>query len=466
MMKKILFLPLVTFLMVYGGDIHFREATPHPIHKIPVKQNEILSFHDSIKDAIDAVVNISIKIHSQRDVRGSRLFQDPFFERFFGEQFRRQIPRERIQRALGSGVILSKDGYIVTNNHVVANADEITVTLHGSDREYSAKLIGTDKGSDLAVIKIEAKDLKPIKLAQAEDIRVGDVVFAIGNPFAIGETVTQGIVSALNKHSVGINQYENFIQTDASINPGNSGGALVDSRGALIGINSAIISKSGGNNGIGFAIPVDMVRHVVTKLIGTGRVERGYMGVNISKVTTQLQPLYKHQKGAVVTNVEKGSAAYRAGIIRGDLIFKVDEQMVDSPSSLQRIIAAFTPGEKVSVMLERDGEIKTLSLTLGSRDAVEVQSRLLEGVKLSKLGKDERERLGLSSDVEGLLVTEVAPSSKGEKEGFHVGDVIIQVENRAITSISDLQKALQTNPKGAKRVYINRYGLILLLVIH
>ena len=465
-MKKILFLSTLTLFMLYGGEISFSEAAPNPLHKSPVNQNEILSFHDAIKNSIDAVVNISIKVHSQRDLRGSRLFQDPFFERFFGEQFRRQVPRERIQRALGSGVILSKDGYIVTNNHVVANADEITVTLHGSDKEYSAKLIGTDKGSDIAVIKIEAKDLKPIKLAQAKDIRLGDVVFAIGNPFAIGETVTQGIVSALNKHSVGINQYENFIQTDASINPGNSGGALVDSRGALIGINSAIISRSGGNNGIGFAIPVDMVRNVVTKLVGKGRVERGYMGVSISKVTKKLKPLYRHEKGAVITNIEKGSAAYKAGIMRGDLVIKVEGKTVDSPSSLQRIVAALTPGKKVSVMLEREGKIKTLFLTLGSRDTVEVQSRLLEGLKLSKLGQKERDTLGLSPDVEGLLVTDVAPSSKGEKDGFHVGDVIIQIENRAISSMKDLQKALQTNPKGAKRVYINRYGLILLLVIN
>ncbi|TET89023.1 MAG: Do family serine endopeptidase [Sulfurovum sp.] len=464
-MKKILFLSTLTFFTLYAGEISFSEAAPNPLHKTPVKQNEIFSFHDAIKDSIHAVVNISIKVHSQIDPRGSRLFQDPFFERFFGEQFRRQVPRERIQRALGSGVILSKDGYIVTNNHVVSNADEITVTLHGSDKEYSAKLIGTDKGSDLAVIKIEAKDLKPIKLAQAKDIRLGDVVFAIGNPFAIGETVTQGIVSALNKHSMGINQYENFIQTDASINPGNSGGALVDSRGALIGINSAIISRSGGNNGIGFAIPVDMMRNVVTNLVDKGKVERGYMGVHISKVTKKLKPLYRHKKGAVITDVEKGSAADKSGLQRGDLIIKVDERSVESPASLQNIVASLSPGKTISIELERNRKILTVPLKLASRDSVQSVSKILEGATLSTLDHQKRRDLRLSAESEGVVVVNVVPSSKAAKDGFHVGDVIIQVEGSAITSMKDLKRALQADPQDAKRVYINRHGLILLLVI-
>ena len=465
-MKKILFLSIFTLFTLYGGEIKFTEAAPDPLHKTPTKHNEILSFNHAIKDSIQAVVNISIKVHSGRDMQTSRVFKDPFFERFFGEQYRRQIPQERMKRALGSGVILSKDGYIVTNNHVVSNADEITVTLHGDDKEYSAKLVGTDKGSDLAVIKIEAKDLKPITLARAKDIRLGDVVFAIGNPFGIGETVTQGIVSALNKHSMGINQYENFIQTDASINPGNSGGALVDSRGALIGINSAIISKSGGNNGIGFTIPVDMMRNVVTKLITTGKVERGYMGVNISKVTKKLKPLYNHKKGAVVTNVEEKGAAYNAGIKRGDLIFKVEDKTINSPLELQRIIASFIPNEKIMISLERDGKVIERPLILASRDIIGIQSSILEGLKLSTLDDKQRKALRITTNVEGVLVTEVVPSSKAAKDGFHVGDVIIQVEDRAVASMKDLQTALQTNPKDAKRVYINRYGLILLLVIN
>ncbi len=465
-MKKILFLSIFTLFTLYGGEIKFTEAAPDPLHKTPTNQNEILSFNHAIKDSIQAVVNISIKVHSRRDMQTGRVFKDPFFERFFGEQYRRQIPQERMKRALGSGVILSKDGYIVTNNHVISDADEITVTLHGDDKEYSAKLVGTDKGSDIAVIKIEAKDLKPIKLAQAKDIRLGDVVFAIGNPFGIGETVTQGIVSALNKHSMGINQYENFIQTDASINPGNSGGALVDSRGALIGINSAIISKSGGNNGIGFTIPVDMMRNVVTKLITKGKVDRGYMGVSISKVTKELKPLYSHQKGAIVTNVEEESAAYDAGIKRGDLIFKVEDKTINSPLDLQRIIASFTPHQKITISLERDKKVLELPLILASKDIISIQSSILDGLELSTLDDQQRKALRITSNVEGVLVTKVVPYSKAAKDGFHVGDVIIQVEDTTVVSMKDLQTALQTNPKGSKRVYINRYGLILLFAIN
>jgi len=464
-MNKIVWLLTLTLCTLYSGQINFIEASPNPKHRMPVNQNEILSFHESIKDAVEAVVNISTRKRLQSERGSNRLFRDPFFERFFGERFRREIPKERITRALGSGVILSKDGYIVTNNHVVANADEITVTLHGSDIEYNAKLIGTDRGSDLAVIKIEAKDLKPIKLANVKDIRLGDVVFAIGNPFAIGETVTQGIVSALNKHSMGINQYENFIQTDASINPGNSGGALVDSRGALIGINAVIISRSGGNNGIGFAIPVDMMRSVVTDLINKGKVERGYMGVYISKVTPKLRSLYRHQKGAVVTDVERGNVAEKAGIQRGDLIFKIDQNPIDSPESLQRIIASISPGKKIIVEIERDKKSIEIPLRLALREDMQHISRILEGATLSTLISQYRRELQLSPDTQGVVILDIVASSKAQKDGFHVGDVIIQVEDKMITSMNDLRMALQSHPQNAKRVYINRNGLILLLVI-
>jgi len=464
-MKKILLLMILAFNTLYPQMPTFREAEIEPKHKIPIDKNEVLSFYDSIKDTVKAVVNISIKTYAKRDKRSNRLYQNPYFDRFFGEQYSRQMPRERLTRALGSGVILTKDGYIVTNNHVVSGADEISVTIHGSDKEYYAKLIGTDKGSDLAVIKIEAEDLKPIKLARAEDIRLGDVVFAIGNPFGIGETVTQGIVSALNKHSMGINQYENFIQTDASINPGNSGGALVDSRGALIGINAAILSKSGGNNGIGFAIPVDMLRNVVNNLVDKGRVDRGYMGVGISKLTDKLAELYNHKEGAIITDIQAGGSAHKAGIKRGDLIFAIDDKIISSPTILQRIIASIAPGELISVKLERDKKVLTIPLKLASRDGLRSADKILKGAKLSSLTPEIKRELRLSRNASGVVIVDIVPSSKAHKDGFHVGDVIIQVEENTVTSMEDLQKALKINQKGAKRVYINRHGLILLLVI-
>lgn len=228
-----------------------------------VSSGVVYSYHDSIKEAKRGVVNIS----TQKKVKGASgidpshpLFNDPFFKQFFGDMFGQVIPKDRIERSLGSGVIISKDGYILTNNHVIDGADKVIVSLPDNSKEYEAKVVGKDPRSDLAVIKIEGKDFPFVIFGSSNDLRVGDVVFAIGNPFGVGETVTQGIVSALNKSGIGINDYENFIQTDASINPGNSGGALVDSRGALVGINTAILSRTGGNHGVGFAIPSDMAK--------------------------------------------------------------------------------------------------------------------------------------------------------------------------------------------------------------
>lgn len=232
---------------------------------------------------------------------------------------------QRKSSSLGSGVIISKDGYIVTNNHVVEESDEIIVSLIDNSKEFKAKVVGLDPKTDLAVIKIDAKDLQAIVFADSSYLLEGDVVFAIGNPFGVGGSVTKGIVSALNKSGMGLNQYENFIQTDASINPGNSGGALVDSRGALVGINSAILSRSGGNNGIGFAIPSNMVETIAKTLIEDGRVDRGYMGVSIGDLTSDLKEVYTNKEGALVLGTEENGPAAKAGIVRGDLIIKIDD---------------------------------------------------------------------------------------------------------------------------------------------
>jgi len=464
-MKKILLLSTITAVSLFAGTISFKNAPINPTHKVPTTGNEILSFNSAIRSAFGSVVNISTKRYSKRGNRLESMRNEQLYRYFFGPGYKQRIPRERMQRALGSGVILSADGYIVTNNHVVANADEITVTMDGNKKEYSAKLIGTDPGSDLAVIKIEAENLKPIAMSRAKDIKLGDVVFAIGNPFGVGETVTQGIVSALNKHSMGINQYENFIQTDASINPGNSGGALVDTRGALIGINSAIISPSGGNNGIGFTIPVDMVRDVVTKLIEDGKVSRGYMGVMISKVTDQMKTLYNHKEGAVITDVEPGGASEKAGLKRGDLIFAVNGKPVDSPSDLQRVIASLKPDSKADISIEREKKELTVQVTLGSRESgSDIGKSTFRGITLAPLDKNTRKRYQIPPSVDGVLVARIEPGSQAEKDGFQVGDVIIQVENRMIESISDLKAVFRASGVGAKRVYVNRNGMILLLI--
>jgi serine protease Do len=315
----------------------------------------------------------------------------------------------------------------------------------------------------LAVIKIDAKNLKPIKMGRIEDVRVGDMVFAIGNPFGVGETVTQGIVSALNKQNMGINQYENFIQTDASINPGNSGGALVDSRGALIGINSAIFSKGGGNDGIGFTIPVDMVQNIVTQIVKHGKVSRGYMGITLSSLDEKSAKLYNHEYGAIVANVEPNSAASKAGIQRGDLIIAVNGQKIESSSALQRFIGDKQPSEKIALTIERGKHTQNISLVLDDRaKALAALSQNIHGLTLSMITPQIRQKFGLRN-INGAIITDIDPKSKAAQEGFQVGDVIIQIENQPILSLDDARKAFSL--RGKKRVYLNRYGIIGILII-
>jgi serine protease Do len=464
-MKYAFWITLLSVGLLFGATISLQDAPPNPGHQTPTEANTILSFHQPIGEAINAVVNISTKKHRTRSTQMEQYFNDPAFRFFFGPEQWHRAPQQRMERSLGSGVILSKEGYIVTNSHVVEGADEIIVTLNDQKKAFAAKLVGSDPASDLAVIRIEAEGLQPIRLSRAKDVRIGDVVFAIGNPFGVGETVTQGIVSALNKQSVGINQYENFIQTDASINPGNSGGALIDSRGALIGINTAILSKSGGNHGVGFAIPVDMVRDVVAKLVSDGKVARGYMGVVISDVTEQMQALYTHKEGAVVTDVQQGSAAEQAGIKRGDLIYAVDAEAIDSSGDLRHRIAALEPGSGVVLSIEREGREIQVSLTLGSKDRESPSTQsIIEGATFGELDAQKRARLRIPSGVIGVVIEQVEPGSKAQKEGFYEGDVIIQVENRTIETLKDLREALEVADKKPKRIYINRRGTILLLI--
>jgi serine protease Do len=395
------------------------------------------------------------------------MLNDPFFKKFFGEEFGNLFNENRIQRSLGSGVVISKDGYIVTNNHVIDNADEVIVTISGDKNEYTAKVIGKDADSDLAVIKIEAKNLKPIAFAHSSDLRIGDVIFAIGNPFGIGESISQGIISALNKNKVGINRYENFIQTDASINPGNSGGALVDSRGALIGINSAIISRSGGNDGIGFAIPVDMVKNVVTKLIEDGKVTRGYLGVIIDDLSADLQKVYNKKEGALVLDVEKDTPAEKYGLKRGDLIYKINDTIIKDRIDLQNLVGAFKPKQKIVLEIERNKKDMTLVIVLGDRSTLITanQTTVLGGLKLAQIDDTIIQQYRLPRNFDGVMIKDVEPKSVAEKVGFQAGDVIIQIEDVEIKKLSDVQTALKKYEKVNKRVYVNRFGQTLLFVI-
>jgi serine protease Do len=456
-------------LIAKNQEAIFNDAPSNPTHRLPNSTGEILSFNSILKDSVKSVVNISTKTKAKQNQQLNSLLNDPFFREFFGGQLPQGQPKEKMERSLGSGVIVSNNGYIITNNHVIDGADEITVMLDGSSKEYNAKLIGKDKGSDLAVIKIEATNLIPIKFSHIEDVQVGDVVFAIGNPFGIGQTTTQGIVSALNKHGVGINQYENFIQTDASINPGNSGGALVDSRGALIGINSAILSKSGGNNGIGFAIPINMVKNIATQLISKGEVQRGFMGVNISPITPEMDSIYRHQEGAVIVDIEEDSPASRAGIQRGDLVYQVENIPIKEPFDLQNTISSYPPNQNIKLYIERDGKDITTNISLAdsSKKGSKVtgsKNSIFEGLELASLDNNLKKQLQIPTNISGAMVVEVDESSKAGKAGFLEGDIIVQIENVKITSAPQAVQTLQSFGDRAKRIYVNRNGYILVLV--
>jgi len=471
MLKEKIILSTILASSLLASDISLNLIDQNPARATPTNLSEIYSFNNSVKEAVKSVVNISTKQRVKQGVNPiEQMFSDPFFRQFFGPGFggREQMPRERIQKSLGSGVILTGDGYIVTNAHVVENADEIVVSLGDNSKEYNAKLIGIDKDSDLAVIKVDEKNLPSIKVGSSKNLQIGDLVFAIGDPFGVGRTVTQGIVSALNKNKVGINKYENFIQTDASINPGNSGGALIDSRGALIGINSAIMTRSGGNNGVGFAIPVSMVKQIATKLVKDGKVTRGYLGVSIDDISKELHDVYKHKKGALILDISKDTPAYKYNLQRGDLVYKVNDKEIKDASEFSRVIGSFNPNEKITLYVERDKKDITVDIVLGSRDslhAVSQNSPVMQGLYLSDITNELQQRFRIPQGTNGVLITDVKAASIAEKVGFQAGDIIIQIENIEIDSLNDVEKALNKYEDKPKRVYVNRYGRILVSVV-
>ncbi|UCF86975.1 MAG: Do family serine endopeptidase, partial [Nitrospiraceae bacterium] len=309
-----------------------------------------------------AIVNISTVRSEQFDFSYSPFYDDPFFRKFFGDRFRQpEQPRERKTISLGSGVIVSSDGYILTNNHVIRNAEEIKVLL-SDKRAFTGKVIGNDPKTDLAVIQIDARDLTSIQWGNSDHLRVGELVLAIGNPFGLNQTVTMGIVSAVGRANVGIADYEDFIQTDAAINPGNSGGAMVNAKGELVGINTAIFSKTGGYQGIGFAIPSNMAKVVIDSLITKGKVTRGWLGVSVQSITPELAKQFDLEKeyGALVGDVVENSPSEEAGLMRGDVIIEFKGQKVEEPYNLRNTVAATPPGEVVEIKVIRNGQTKEI----------------------------------------------------------------------------------------------------------
>ena len=409
------------------------DASPVGDAKSPV----VASYADVLDNIRPAVVSVySSKLVRQR--------VPEYIRPFLGN-----IPdQEKRQRGLGSGVIISTDGFIITNNHVVEEADELKVLLN-DDRELTARVIGTDPKTDVAVIKIEAENLPAATLADSAKLRVGDVVFAIGNPLGVGQTVTMGIVSATGR-KVGIldevGGYEDFIQTDAAINQGNSGGALIDARGRLVGINSAIISTSQGNIGIGFAVPINLASSIMHSLIDTGTVSRGYLGVSTDALTPDMAEsfgLKGEARGVIITDLNPADGpAAKAGLKREDIITAINEKPVASRDDLRLIIAQTLPGTKITVKYMRDGKPDTREVTLGKLpDDSVADSEFLPGVIVAELSADLRKELRIDERVEGIVISEVAPNSI-YRENFPQGAVIQQLNRAPVTDLVSAKRAL------------------------
>ncbi|OSM01969.1 putative protease Do [Magnetofaba australis IT-1] len=409
---------------------------------VAVNGQPLPTLADMLENVTPGVVNIATSAKVQ--VRQSPFFSDPFFRQFF--DLPRLQMRERTQRSLGSGVIIdAKRGYILTNHHVIDKADTITVTLRDG-RSMKAKLVGVDPETDVGVIQVEPKHLHQVPIGRSGELRVGDFVVAIGNPFGLGQTVTSGIVSALGRTGLGIKGYEDFIQTDASINPGNSGGALVNLRGELIGINTAILAKAGGNVGIGFAIPMDMAQRILAQLIEYGEVRRGLLGVKAQDLTPELAQAFglaMDHEGALVTLVSKGSSAQKAGLRQGDVVTHIDDQPVRDAAHLRNMVGLLRVGERVRMTILRKGVKQTLSMVVA------------EPRHQSAKGDDIDPRLGgatleLRENEQGQMLITVAKltaRSAAARLQLLPKDVILSINKRPVNDFEQLKQAMQSNER-------------------
>jgi Do/DeqQ family serine protease len=404
-----------------------------------------------LEEVMPAVVNVHTRTRVQ--VRTSPFFDDPFFRRFFDFP---SMPRERVQQSLGSGVIVdAEDGYVLTNNHVIEGADDIAVRLEDG-REFAAEFVGSDRDTDLAVIRIDADDLAELPLDESDRLRVGDFVVAVGNPFGLGQTVTSGIVSALGRSGLRGLEYQNFIQTDASINPGNSGGALINLRGELVGINTAIFTPSGGNVGIGFAIPVSTAAHVMTQLIEYGEVRRGSFGIEVQDLDEELREALglETTRGAVITRLDEGSALLSAGLEAGDVIVSVDGRPVENAQGLRNIESLLAVGSRVRVQYIRDGEQDAVRIVieenLDERISGQRLDERLEGAALVRI--PERAR------AQGVLVENVRRNSSAWNAGLRPGDLVVAVNRQRVRDLAGMRSVFPLDDGEDLTLEIRRRG--------
>jgi serine protease Do len=463
-------------LVLYQGHRMFPDFAMAQGKGLDGPDIDILERQNQAYERIDkAVTPAIVAIQSTqviKNVQQSPFLNDPFFRQFFGNQFP-QVPREEREHALGSGVIVSPDGYIITNNHVIAKASEIKVTL-SDKREFKGKVVGADPSTDIAVVKIDGTDLPTVPFGNSDQIKVGDIVMAFGNPFGQYFTVTRGSVSALGRTSGRIEELQNFIQTDAAINPGNSGGALVNIRGQVVGINTAILSGNsgpggeGGSVGIGFAIPSNMAQHVMEELVKSGKVSRGYIGVSIVDLSDDLAKQFKvpDTSGALAQDVVPGGPADKAGIKNGDVIRKVNGQTVTDAGQLTVLVTNLSPGAVATLDVIRDGQPMTIKVTLGERPADinsvgqgggSVQQGTLRGIDVQNLTPSIRDQFGLPPNVNGVIISQLDPNSPAAQNGLQEGDVIESINRQAVRNVGDFNR-LAAQAKGQTLLRINRQG--------
>jgi Do/DeqQ family serine protease len=440
-----------------------------PESPVAIKQ----SFAPVVKKAAPAVVNVYVQHRVEQTV--SPFLDDPFFRQFFGDSF--GIPRERIQNSLGSGVLVSPEGLVVTNNHVIQGSGEAEITVALSDgREFPAKIILKDEQSDLAILRLDAKGVQfpSIVFSDSDTLEVGDLVLAIGDPFGVGQTVTSGIVSALARTQVGISDYQFFIQTDAAINPGNSGGALVDMNGKLVGINTAIFSRSGGSHGIGFAIPSNMVRLVVQAALKGGKVQRPWLGASLQPVTPDIADSLglTTPSGALVSNVRADGPAARAGLHAGDVVVGVDDKPVQDPHAFQYRFVTKGIGGQANLSVLRKGQKLTTTISLIApvedppRDTRDLDGHHpLTGCKVANLSPAVAQEIGMDDDTRtGVVVLEVKDKTPAARIGVKRGDIVVAINNEKVKSVAQLVTALES-ADGGWRLSVERGGKVYNLAI-